>query len=342
MPTCAFLSFRLGLTDGVSVVAAAWASAFERIGFETYTIAGAGPVDVTVPGLAIAAELAPEPAELEDALAGSDVVVVENLLSIPLNLPASRVVASVLAGRPAILHHHDPPWQRERFAHVRELPPDDPTWAHVTINDLTCSQMANRSFEATRIYNGFDVDVREGDRAAVRAAMGLRDDDLLCAHPVRAIARKNIPGAIAATEALGGVYWLLGEPEEGYGPTLARVLGSARCPVHHGDAPSRDDIYAAADVVLFPSIWEGFGNPPVEAALYRKPVVVGTYPVAAELEALGFRWFHPHRLDELREWLADPDHTLLDVNRQVASEHLSLEAMTAAIERLLDARGWSP
>ena len=55
------------------------------LGFATYTVAGSGPVDVTVPGLAIGADDGPTRAEVADALARADLVVVENLCSLPLN-----------------------------------------------------------------------------------------------------------------------------------------------------------------------------------------------------------------------------------------------------------------
>ena len=45
MPTCAVLSFRLGGTDGVSVVASTWIDALRSEGFEVVTVAGEGPVD---------------------------------------------------------------------------------------------------------------------------------------------------------------------------------------------------------------------------------------------------------------------------------------------------------
>ena len=99
-------------------------------------MAGEGPVDRLVPGLAIDAAAPPSVDEVVDALVDVDLVVVENLLTIPLNLPASRVVAAALRGRPALLHHHDPPWHRARFAHVTELPADDPSWRHVAISRL--------------------------------------------------------------------------------------------------------------------------------------------------------------------------------------------------------------
>ena len=55
MASAAFVSFRLGVTDGVSVVARNWQRAFEQLGYRVHTVAGEGPVDRTVPGLAIAA-----------------------------------------------------------------------------------------------------------------------------------------------------------------------------------------------------------------------------------------------------------------------------------------------
>ena len=335
MATCAIVSFRLGLSDGVSVVAARWGTLLERLGYEVVTVAGEGPVDRLLPGLAIGAPEPPDTREVAGALADADLVVVENLCTIPLNLPAARVVATVLAGRPALLHHHDPPWQRERFAHITELPPDDGAWRHVTINKLTARQMADRGIHATTIRNPFDTEASPGDRAGTRRLLGVADDELLVAHPVRAIARKDIPRAVRVCEDLGGTYWLTGATEEGYESTLARALAAARCRVLHRPAPSAADIYAAADVVVFTSVWEGFGNPPVEAAVWRRPAVVSHYPVAAELRDLGFGWFDPDYLDPLREHLATGDAELLQHNRQVVQNHLSMEVIGTQLAGLL-------
>ncbi len=330
----------------MSVVAETWRSSFEALGHSVVTVAGEGAVDRLLPGLAMAAPEPPSDRELDDALRDADLVVVENLCTIPLNLPAARAVARVLAGRPAILHHHDPPWQRPAFAAITELPPSDPAWRHVTINRLTERQMADRGIPATTIYNGFDVDESPGERTRTRTALGVDGDERLLLHPVRAIARKDVPAAVALAEALGATYWLLGPAEDGYDDELAMTLAAARCRVLHGPSPgSMADAYAAADAVAFPSTWEGFGNPPIEAAIHRRAVAVGPYPVGEELRALGFRWFDPARPAALRAVLDEPDDArrdaLHDANAALARAHFGLDRLRDDLARLLDEAGWS-
>jgi mannosylglucosylglycerate synthase len=335
----ALLSFRLGGTDGVAVVARTWADLLRSRGWDVVTVAGAGPVDRLVPGLAWPVEgPPPAPDEVRAAVADADVVIVENLCSLPLNPEATAAVAEALRGRPAILHHHDLPWQRARFAHLTGWPPDDPAWRHVTINEVSRRDLAERGIEATTIYNGFDVDPPQGDRVATRAALGVDDDELLLLHPVRAIERKDVPAAVALAEGLGATYWLTGPAEEGYGPVLDEVLASARCRVLHRPAPTgMPDAYAAADAVAFPSTWEGFGNPLVESALHRRPLAVRGYPVAEELAALGFTWFPADDPAPLARFLESPEPGVLDRNRTLAKRHFSLEAVGDRLFGVLDA-----
>jgi glycosyltransferase involved in cell wall biosynthesis len=343
VPTAAFISFRLGRSDGVSVVAATWMRCLRTLGFEITTVAGDGTADILIAGLALDAHEPPPVADVAAALAGADLVVVENLLTIPLHLDASEVVAQVLAGRPAVLHHHDPPWQRERFAHITRLPATDPAWAHVVINDLTRRQFADRGMEAVTVHNGFDVAQALGDRATARRRLGAGDDELLVLHPVRAIERKNVPAALAIAADLGGTYWLPGAAEEGYDDVLACLLSRAEIPVRRDPPPgSMADAYAACDVVVFPSTWEGFGNPPVEAAIHLRPAVVGDYPVARELRRYGFRWFGTGDTEAVRRFVHEPDTRLLDHNRAIVARHFSEETVVRRLAELLGSRGWLP
>ncbi|MGI9604154.1 MAG: glycosyltransferase family 4 protein [Acidimicrobiales bacterium] len=339
---CAIVSFRLGMPDGVSVVAASWQAALSDMGFEVVTVAGEGPVDRLVTGLAIGDSEPPDPDAVAEAIEDVDLVVVENLLTIPMRPDASRVVAEVLAGRPALLHHHDPPWQRDRFRHITELPATDAAWRHVTINELTRREMAERGITATTIYNGFDTDPPQGDRSTTRASLDIHDDTVLVAHPVRAIARKNIPAGLDLCARLGATYWLLGSAEEGYEDELRSLLDAADCAWVHRTHSPIEDVYAAADLIAFPSLWEGFGNPPIEAAIHRRPVAVGPYPVGRELAALGFEWFDSNDVAAIRAHLRDPDPTLLDNNQALATRHFSFTRMAELLASVLDEAGWLP
>lgn len=362
MPLVAFCSFRFGPSDGVSVVARTWMDAFSAAGYDVVTVTGeaAPPAQREphrlVPGLGIPGPDAvdppgPDAAALRAALADADLVVVENLLTIPLHLPASRAVAAELAGRPALLHHHDPPWQRERFAHVTELPADDPAWRHVAITGSLATELADRGIVAAVVPNGFEVPTttpaeRAALRARTRTQLGMAPDEPVLVHPVRAIPRKDVPAALALSEAVGATYWLLGPAEEGYGPELERLLAAARCRVVHHPAATTAAIHATADHVLFPSRWEGFGNPPIEAALHRRTATVGHYPVSDELRAMGFRWFEPDDAGSVRAVLSDPGAPevtdVLDANERLAVERFSLQRVRADLLAVLDAAGWLP
>jgi mannosylglucosylglycerate synthase len=332
------VSFRLGGSDGVAIEAAKWADALGLLGFTVRSVAGAGPVDHVLPGLAMQAPEPPTRAEVDAALAGADLVIVENLCSLPLNPGAAAVVAAACTGRPTVLHHHDLPWQRPQFAHLPP-PPDDPAWAHVTINELSKRELAAHGIGATTIYNSFDPDPSPGDRDAVRRHLDVDEGTALLLQPTRALPRKNIGAAIALAEATGATYWLLGPAEDGFGPELERLVVEARCPVLLG--PPRGgcsvaDAYAACDAVLLPSSWEGFGNPSVESATYRRPLAIGPYPVAAELAAFGFEWFDAADAAPLARWLEHPDTRLIAHNQQVAADHFNLADLPARLSHVLE------
>jgi glycosyltransferase involved in cell wall biosynthesis len=344
VPMAALVSFRLGGSDGVAIEAAKWAGALGQLGWDVFTVAGAGPVHTTLPGLAIDAAVPPTRDEVASALAPADLVVIENLCSLPLNPPAARVVAEVCAGRPAVLHHHDLPWQRPQLAHLPP-PPDDPAWAHVTINELSRRELAGHGIAATTIYNTFDPAPVLGDRNGTREALGLAVGDRLLVQPTRALARKNVAGGLALAAAVGATYWLLGPAEDGYGPELNRLVAAAECPVLLGPgALPRPvpvaDAYAACDAVVLPSLWEGFGNPSVESATHRRPLAIGPYPVAAELAAFGFRWFDAAVPGPLAAWLDEPDLQLLLQNQAVAVASFNLHDLPRRLDSVLALLGF--
>ena len=341
-PLVAIVSFRLGGADGVSVVAEHWGEAFGRLGLAVRTVAGSGRADRLLPDLAMDATPGPGlPGRLAEALDGADLVVVENLCSLPRNPAAAAALAARLAGRPAILHHHDLPWQREAFADRPGWPPDDPAWAHVTINERSRKELADRGVVATTVYGGFPTP-GPGRRSEARGRLGVAPGRRLLLQPTRAIARKNVPAGLAMAEAVDADYWLTGPAEDGYAPELERLVATTTARTHRRvpDGLTMDDAYAACDAVLFPSTWEGFGAPLIEASLHRRPLAVGDYPVAAELAAFGFTWFPAADPAPLRAFLDDPDPAVLEGNAEVARRHFSMVALREQLADLLEGAGW--
>jgi mannosylglucosylglycerate synthase len=333
----AIVSYRLGMADGVSVTAAQWACALARLGMRVRTVAGDGNPDVQVPGLALDADRSPSQLALGAALDDADVVIADNICSLPMNLAAGEALAQYLRGRFAVLRHHDLPWERERYADITAWPPDDPAWRHVTVNELARRALAERrGIAATTIYHGFSEQRCPEARAVARAAVGV-GAELLILQPTRAIPRKNIDVGLAIAEALGATFWLTGPAEDGYADELTELLESARVPVRRRlpEGVHMAAAYAACDAVVLPSSWEGFGLPLIEAALHRKPIAVADFPVAAELRAFGFRWFPADDPAQLGAWLADPDPALLDHNEKIAEDHFGIDALARRLDRLL-------
>jgi glycosyltransferase involved in cell wall biosynthesis len=333
----AILSYRLHGPDGVSVTAAQWEAALRRLGARVRTVAGEGRVDVVLPGLALNAGTAPTRRELASVLDGADLVIVDNVCSLPVNRRVGEVLADYLAGRWAVLRHHDLPWERPQFADITCWPPDDPAWLHVTINELARrSLLARRGISATTVYHGFDERPCPELRRSVRARLSPAEGPLVL-QPTRAIPRKNVAGGLALATGLAGTFWLTGPTEDGYADELRDLLAGASVPVRRGLPPGVDvaAAYAACDVVVLPSTWEGFGLPLIESALHRRPMVVADFPVARELAAFGFRWFDISDLRPLHQWLREPDPEVLDANERIARRHFSLDALARRLAQLL-------
>jgi mannosylglucosylglycerate synthase len=338
MTTIVIVSFRLGGTDGVAIEAAKWASALESLGHRIRTVAGEGTADVVIPGLAIDATAPPSVPAVAEVLADADLVIVENLASLPLNLEAREAIYHVLEGRRALFHHHDLPWQRAPLAHL-EGPRDEPLWYHVTINDLSRRELLARGIDAVTMMNTFDCDPPRGRRDSTRRSLDV--ESTLVLMPTRALPRKNVEGAIALCQALDATYWLLGPAEDGYAVTLERLLAVAGIDVRRGlpDGCDVHDAYAASDLVVMPSTWEGFGNPVLESVTHERALALYPYPVAREIRDFGFRFFDLDDIEAISAFLERPDNELLAHNLSIAREHFNIASLPARLRDLLETMG---
>jgi glycosyltransferase involved in cell wall biosynthesis len=332
------LSFRLGGTDGVSIEATKWKTAFEELGHEVRSVAGEGVCDLLVPGLAIGASTPPSLDELEDALRGAELVVVENLASLPLNVRARDVLYQALEGRRALFHHHDLAWQREHLEHLGG-PLDAPLWGHVAINQLSVKQLRERGINAQLVSNSFDCDLVKGERESTRATLGVFDERLIL-MPTRALARKNVAGALALARDLDATLWLLGPSEDGYETQLEHLLERSSTRVLRGlVAGTIHDAYAACDLVVMSSTWEGFGNPVLESVTHRRPLALHWYPVALEIAAHGFSFFGLDEVTRISDFLTSPDQALLARNLEIARRDFNVRDLAPRLALILKGFG---
>ncbi|MGA7835007.1 MAG: glycosyltransferase [Acidimicrobiales bacterium] len=333
------VSFRLGGTDGVSIEAGKWIHALGSLGHHVRTLAGEGVADSLVPGLAIRATNGPTFDELAAVLDGADLTIVENVASLPLNVAARDALYDVLHGRRALFRHHDLAWQRLASADIA-APRDEDGWRHVTINELSRRELRERGVDATLVRNTFDCAPPLGRRELTRRAVDVSARRVVL-FPSRAIARKNVGAAFDLATSLDAVLWLLGPAEDGYDEALDELIAASATRVVVGMPDGFDihDAYAACDLVVVPSTWEGFGNPVLESVTHRRPLAVYPYPVLEEIRAFGFRFFGLEDVSSLAAFLDVPDEELLGANLAVAREHFNVDDLPQRLAPLLGAVG---
>ncbi len=240
-------------------------------------------------------------------------LVPENTLTIPLHLPLGIALTEVISETaiPTIAHHHDFFWERQHFLTnaVWEylnmaFPPHLPSISHVVINTSADNQLSLRTgISSTVIPNVMDFEnppAAVDDYASdVRASLGIDDDELFILQPTRVVKRKGIEHAIELVHRIGRKAKLVishASGDEGYDyeqriREYSTIMGvdtrfvSTIINEERGlSADGRkiytlDDIYPHADLVTYPSNFEGFGNAFLEAVYFRKPIVVNTYSI---------------------------------------------------------------
>lgn len=278
-----------------------------------------------------------------------EVLVPENILAIPMHVPLGLAMTEVIAETtlPVIAHHHDFVWERERFTlnAVNDylqaaFPPLLHCMEHVVINSMAQKELARRlGIPSQVIPNVLDFESppppSDGYADDLRREIGLRDDDWFILQPTRVVQRKGIEHAIELVRRLRDPRAKLvishpaGDEGGGYLAMLRDRIADAGIDVRFiaervGETRGRTpdgrkiytlyDVYPHADLVTYPSHYEGFGNAFLEAIYFGKPVVVNTYAVyARDIDPLGFKTVEIPQLvtgevvEQVRVLLADAD-----------------------------------
>jgi len=253
-----------------------------------------------------------------------ELIIPENALAIPLNIPLGVAITEFIAetGIPCIAHHHDFSWERNRFLVnavqdyiLYAFPPNLPSIRHVVINSMASRQLSyQRGVSNIIIPNVFDFNTPpyEDNPKAVklRKELGFKDGELFILQPTRIVPRKWIERSVELVSLLnienprlvishesgdeGDLYQKrIIEYAERLGVELI-FIGDKIGPIRMFGARSDreysiDDAYQAADIVSYPSGYEGFGNAFLEAVYFKKPIVVNRYSIFVEdIEPYGF------------------------------------------------------
>jgi glycosyltransferase involved in cell wall biosynthesis len=309
-----------------------------------------------------------------------DLLIVENAWAIPMQLPLGVALRRLVerTGLPAIGHHHDYWWERDRFAGCivpevldEAFPPDLPNVRHVSINSIAAGElMRRRGLDSVVVPNVFDFDQRRprrhpAVRRRLRHELGMNERGLLVLQPTRVVPRKGIELSIELVGRLGDpdAVLLITSPagDEGLDYLVSLELLAERHRVNLryaadrfepdlegkpiGPAHTLHDAYLAADLVTYPSLYEGFGNALIEAVFYGKPVVVNRYPVyVADIASLDMRFIEidgaisDRTVHEVRRALADPRRhaRIARHNYEIAKRHFSYEVVQDRLGELID------
>jgi glycosyltransferase involved in cell wall biosynthesis len=309
-----------------------------------------------------------------------DLLVVENALTIPMNLPLGITLTGLIAelGINTIAHHHDFYWERQRYQSNALLdmldtafPAKLPTIQHVTINTIAQRRLKERrGIDSLVIPNVHDfatppppLDAYNRD---FRQVLDLDERDLFILQPTRVIQRKGIEMALQLVYQLGlphprlfvshrssdeGIeYWRWLKREAGMMRVDLRLIdhliSAERAKVNGHKIYSLWDAYPHADLVTYPSTYEGFGNALLEAVYFKRLTVVNRYAVYnADIRPLGFEFVEldgfvdDATIQKTKALLNDPEQvqTMVEKNYAVAQANFSLEVLEHKLGEIIAA-----
>ena len=316
-----------------------------------------------------------------------DVLVPQNALTIPMHVPLAVAITEFIleTGIPAIAHHHDFYWERVRFS-INAIPdyldmafpPRLPSVAHAVINAAAQQQLSLRKgVGSLLIPNVFDFDNQSpplDDYAAdVRKEIGLSANDIFILQPTRIVPRKGIEHAVKLVSMLKNPRCKLvisheaGDEGHEYKHMIeelaleeevdVRFIGDRVSEVRQYDADGRKlytlwDLYPHADLVTYPSTYEGFGNALLEAIYFKKPVVINRYNIFIEdIEPKGFKlpvidgFITREVVREVERLLSDKPHceAVAEHNYRVARRYYSFTTLRRNLRMMINSlTGWRP
>ncbi len=306
-----------------------------------------------------------------------DVIIPQNIFAVPIQLSLALALTEIIeaTGIPTVSHEHDYYWERTDYdptcvADVLDtvFPPDLPSIQHAVISTIAQKSLQDRrGMTATVVPNVFDFETpapgADDYNADFRSAIGLADDDYCILEPVRIIHRKGIELAIELLGRMndprckfifshgddldaGYMAQLQAQADEANVPLqlITDRIGSERAVVDGRKVYKLWDAYVYADFVMYPSLYEGFGNALLETVYFKKPMLVNNYIVyAADIGPLGFEFVEldfevtDDDVEQVRDLLAHPQkwQPMVEHNYALAEQHFSYSVLERLLAQLI-------
>ena len=308
-----------------------------------------------------------------------DAIIAENALTIPMNLPLGIGLVGTIQEMQigCVAHHHDVFWERDRFviSAVDDLlryafPPALPQIQHVVINSPQGEEFSRRTGLSCRIIpNVMDFakppEPPDDYARSFRQAVGLKEDDVFILQPTRVVARKGIEHAVELARRLGRKNAKLvisheaGDEGDTYRQRVvdyAALMNVELVFVDRWVAEERgtaadgrklytlDDVFSQADLVTYPSEYEGFGNAFLEAIYHKQPIVCNRYLIyRTDIEPCGFKsivfdgFLTDETVEQVNQLLDDPElrREMVETNYEVANEFFSYEVLAAELQLIV-------
>ena len=312
-----------------------------------------------------------------------DLIIPQNALTIPMNIPLGIALTEFIAEThiQTIAHHHDFYWERDRYMvnavsdYLRmAFPPVLPSIDHVVINSVADQQLSLRTGISSHIiYNVMDFDnppePPDEYTLDVRKDLGIEDDELFVLQPTRVVQRKGIEHAIELVHRLGRKAKLVishasGDEGWDYEQRLKEyselmkvntIFVSDIINEERGTTPdgrkiyTLEDIYPYADLVTYPSTFEGFGNAFLETLYFRKPIVVNTYSIyRKDIQPKGFRaieidgYVTDTAVEQTGQILDNPEicRKMVDHNYELAKQYFSYRVLEQSLRHYMIEHKW--
>jgi glycosyltransferase involved in cell wall biosynthesis len=200
--------------------------------------------------------------------------------------------------------------------------------------------------------------------ADVRQSLEIKNDELMILQPTRVVKRKGIEHAIELVHRMGLKAKLVishASGDEGFDYEMrvreysdlmkvdtkfvAKIINEQRGITSGGrKVYTLEDIYPHADLVTYPSNFEGFGNAFLEAIYFSKPIVVNNYSIySTDIKPKGFDvieidgYVSDEAVEKTKKILADPERCreMVTHNYAVAKKNYSYAVLQRKLKTLI-------